>query len=93
MSASEPSDKHRRDEYDRTRKGFRDMNLEEQATFWVEATASLLARGVQEAGRVLAREMDDFFAGAPRQRSESDQRGPGPAEPETSQQRAPRDSS
>lgn len=90
MAAS--SDAHdSREDYEQARSRFDRMNLEDQATFWVQATASLLARGVQEAGRSIAREMDHFFSGA-QHRDESAEAGrPGPAEPETAQQRAPRD--
>lgn len=91
MSTRSSTDQARREEYDQTRKGFDQLNLEDQATFWVEATASLLARGVQEAGRSIAREMDHFFGGRQRPHRSEDAGGPGPAEPETAQQRAPRD--
>ena len=82
-----------RENYERTRRDFDDMSLEDQATFWVEVTASLVARGVREAGEVVAREVDCFFEGARRKgpkSSEASSGGPGPAEPETGQQRAPR---
>lgn len=77
-------------EYRRVRDTFNKMNVEEQATFLVEATASMLARGVEEAGRVVADSVNDIFR--PKTRREhrsSDGPGPGPAEPETAQQRCP----
>ncbi len=82
-----------RETYNQARDEFDRMDLEDQATFWVEATASLVARGVQEAGRSIACELDHFFAGARRRAEHRDTGGPGPAEPETAQQRAPRDAS
>lgn len=79
-----------RDEYRRTRDTFNEMDFEQQATFLVEATASMLARGVEEAGRVVADGLSDIFQ--PRKQKErrgQGAHGPGPAEPETAQQRRP----
>ena len=92
MADSHRSRKKRDDEYRRTRDSFSDMPIEDQATFLVEATASLLARGVEEVGRVVADGVDDLFQGSSRrkQRSSGKGSGPGPAEPETAQQRRPR---
>lgn len=83
----------RRDEdYRRTRDTFNEMKLEDQATFLVEATASLLARGIEETGRAVADGIDELFRPKARRTSRDapGARGPGPAEPETSQQRRPR---
>lgn len=78
------------DEYRRTRDSFNEMNVEEQATFLVEATASMLARGVEEAGRVVADGLSDIFRPRKqRKRRGKGAHGPGPAEPETAQQRRP----
>jgi hypothetical protein len=85
-----------RDEYRRTRETFKKMNVEEQATFLVEATASVLARGMEEVGRVVADGLSDLFRPKDRQRRRAAHphgpgpHGPGPAEPETAQQRRPR---
>ena len=87
--AHDSSTKH--DEYRRTRDAFDRMNVEEQASFLVEATASMLARGVEEVGRTLADGLDDLFRarGKTSSSSEKGKKGPGPAEPETAQQRRP----
>lgn len=100
MSTTHGTGSQEHDGYDRTRRDFEDMSLEDQATFWVKATASLMARSIQEAGDALVRELDSFFddgchSGAARSTSgddapDDDASGPGPAEPETGQQRAPR---
>lgn len=87
-------DSSSRERYDKTRRDFESMNLEEQATFLVEATVSTLARGIEEAGHALADGLDDVFRQARRKRSSSApeaESGPGPAEPETSQRQAPKE--
>jgi hypothetical protein len=79
------------DEYRRTRDTFNKMNVEQQATFLVEATASMVARGVEEAGRAVADGLSDIFGAQKQTKRRSEQKhGPGPAEPETAQQRRPR---
>lgn len=90
MAHSEQAGKEREENYRRARDTFNHMEPEDQATFLVEATASLLARGVKEAGRVMAEGLDELFRPA-RTSSRPGSSGPGPAEPETAQQRAPRD--
>lgn len=89
------TDSSSRDRYDQTRRDFDAMNLEEQATFLVEAGVSTLARGIEEAGHALADGLEDMFDEARRSRcSASDpttESGPGPAEPETSQRQAPKE--
>lgn len=91
MADARESRKKRDEDYQRTRDTFNDMKLEDQATFLVEATATLLARGIEEAGRVMADGIDEIFRPrtARKQRSSASE-GPGPAEPETAQQRRPR---
>lgn len=89
MAHSKQAGEEREENYRRARDTFNHMNPEDQATFLVEATASLLARGVKEAGRVVAEGLDELFRPA-RSSSRSSSNGPGPAEPETAQQRAPR---
>ena len=75
--------------YDQARRQFAELDIEEQASFLVEATASTLARGVLQVGAVLAGEIEAFLQGArPAAGPRGD--GPGPAEPETSQRRTPR---
>lgn len=92
MTNAEQARTRRDEDYRRTRDTFNHMKLEDQATFLVEATASLLARGIEEAGRVMAEGVDEIFRPA-RKRDRAEQPGgPGPAEPETAQQRPPRGS-
>jgi len=83
--------KSRHETYRHTREAFDRMKVDEQASFLVEATASVLARGVEQVGRAVADGLDELFRGAQSTASASRrERGPGPAEPETSQQRRPR---
>lgn len=91
MTDAHQSRQKRDKEYQRTRDTFNEMELEDQAAFLVEATASMLARGLEEAGRVMADGLDELFRHSTRRkRRPSGASGPGPAEPETSQQRSPR---
>lgn len=89
------TDSSSRDRYDQTRRDFDAMNLEKQATFLVEASVSMLARGIEEAGHALADGLDDVFEQARRGRGSASEpatkSGPGPAEPETSQRQAPKE--
>jgi hypothetical protein len=48
------------DSYRRIRDDFDGLDLEHQATFLVDATVSLLARGIETAARTLADEVDGF---------------------------------
>lgn len=84
--------KSRHDAYRRTRDAFDQMKTDDQATFLVQATASLVARGVEEIGRMVAGGLDDLFEGraAPSSSQSGSKHGPGPAQPETAQQRRPR---
>jgi hypothetical protein len=66
------------------------MSLEDRTRFLVEATASTLARTVEEAGRHLARGIGELFGEARERRaSAGGARRPGAAEPETAQRTAP----
>lgn len=49
-----------RDDYRRLRDDFDGLNLDHQATFLVDAVASLIAKGLETAGRTLAKEVDEF---------------------------------
>jgi len=84
--------RRRRSRYERTKHDFSELNTEEQASFLIEATASVLAQGLEEAGRRVAEELESLFRRSGR--SSSRDRGkdarPGAAEPETSQRTAPR---
>lgn len=79
------------DQYNDARRRFEDLDLEEQASFLVEAGASTLARGVREVGDVLADGLRDALRTARTRASRSGENRPGAAEPETSQRQAPRD--
>lgn len=75
--------------YENARRHFDDLDMEAQAQFLIEATASTLAQGVLYVGQALADGIEDLFREARRGPSHAAQ-GPGAAEPETSQRRAPR---
>lgn len=98
MSAHHSSrDDASRERYDRARNDFDAFDLEDKATFLVEALTATVARGVEEAGKALSDEFGELFRaarrrGASKAHSEGDApgSGPGPAEPETSQRKAPR---
>jgi hypothetical protein len=84
--------RRRRSRYERTKQDFSEMNTEEQASFLIEATASVLAQGLEEAGRRVAEELEALFrrSGRPSPRDRGEDARPGAAEPETSQRTAPR---
>lgn len=73
-------------QYDETRKNFEQLEVEEQASFLVEATATTIARGVLQAGEALSSGIEEVL----RRRRSTSSHGPGAAEPETSQRRNPR---
>ncbi|RMH63809.1 MAG: hypothetical protein D6685_07300 [Bacteroidetes bacterium] len=54
----------RREHVNRVREAFEHLGVEDRVLFLVEATASTLARGVEQAGRALAEELDRCFGGA-----------------------------
>jgi len=84
---------HDRDQstYDRTRRRFDELPPEDQARFLVEATASSLARGVEQVGQLLAEGIGRTVRRA-RRRSKKSPSGRA-AEPETAQRRRPRSDS
>ena len=59
-SSDSTSSDARDDSYRRVRDDFDGLDLEHQATFLVDATVSLLAKGIETAGRALADEVDEF---------------------------------
>ena len=59
-SSDSTSSDARDDPYRRVRDDFDGLDLEHQATFLVDATVSLLAKGIEMAGRALADEVDGF---------------------------------
>ncbi|MFB6279129.1 MAG: hypothetical protein ABEK75_06455 [Salinibacter sp.] len=77
------------DSYDQVRHDFEDLEIEERARFLVEASASTLAKGVEQVGHVLAEGLEDMMRGEHRSRRRAEESGPGAAEPETSRQQAP----
>lgn len=99
-TADDPHDAHdargagprRGSRYERTQRDFREMPLEQQAAFVIEAAASVLARGLEHIGRRLAEELDAVAhrAASGPEAERSKDAGPGPAEPETAQRTAPR---
>lgn len=78
------------DAYDDTRRRFEEMEVEQQAQFLIEASASALATGIERAGQVLADGLQDVVRRSQRSSCASEESGPGAAEPETAQRRTPR---
>jgi hypothetical protein len=86
---TDQNDTHHR--YDDARRSFDHLEVEEQARFLVEATASTLAHGLLRAGEALADGLEDALRRARKRSAPSGKkRGPGAAEPETAQRQAPR---
>ena len=79
------------DDYEQTRRRFDELEVEQQAQFLVEASASALARGIEQAGKALAEGLQDVVR-RPHRSSPASQAGSGPgaAEPETAQRQAPK---
>lgn len=86
------SDEHPHNRYDEARGRFEELDVEERASFLVEATASTLARGVEEAGQALAEGLQELARRArkPSACSQKSSGQPGAAEPETAQRQTPR---
>lgn len=85
---------HKQDpRYEQARRTFDELDIEEQASFLVEATASTLARGILEVGTRLADSLEEAIACAQQSSTAAEQSGPGPAEPETAQSRSSRSGS
>ena len=79
------------DEYEQTRRRFDELEVEQQAQFLIEASASALARGIEQAGKALAEGLQDAVRHPPRSSCASQAgSGPGAAEPETAQRQAPK---
>ena len=79
-------------QYHQAREAFDDLKIEDRAVFLLEATVSTVARGVEEAGRILADELDRLFSSFRKEEPEASRgtASPGPAEPPTAEQVAPR---
>lgn len=78
------------DRYEQTRRRFEDLEMEQQAQFLIEASASALARGIEQAGKALAQGLNDMACRARRRTSGGSEARPGAAEPETAQRQAPK---
>lgn len=85
------AEQRHRESYEEARRRFDELDADERVSFLVEATASSLAQGLEEAGRTLADGLQDIVRRA-RQSSQSaaSSARPGPAEPETAQRQSPR---
>lgn len=79
--------------YDRMRRDFEELDVEKQAQFLIEASASTLARGIEQVGEVLADGLGDVMRRTDPSAGASDRSGPGAAEPETAQRQAPKNGS
>ena len=51
-------------EYRRAREVFDELDIEDRAVFLLEATVTTFARGIEQAGRAVARELDNLFSRA-----------------------------
>jgi len=84
-----PSD----DPFHRAHRDFEALQIDEQAQFLIQASASTLARGIEQAGKVLAAGLGETMhracASTTPHKDTPDGGGPGPAEPETAQRQAP----
>lgn len=80
-----PSD----DPYDQVRRNFEELEIEKRTRFLIEASASTLAKGLEQVGHVLAEGLEDVMRQGRRSRTRSEEAGPGAAEPETAQRQAP----
>lgn len=81
------------DSYDQMHRDFEELEFEEQAQFLIEASASTLARGIEQVGQVLADGLGDVMHRSRRSSGASGTSGPGAAEPETAQRQAPKNGS
>ncbi|MGI9174782.1 MAG: hypothetical protein ACR2GR_05645 [Rhodothermales bacterium] len=79
-------------QYRQAREAFDHLKIEDRAVFLLEATVSTVARGVEDAGRVLANELDRMFSAFRQEGPEASRSAasPGPAEPPTAKKTAPR---
>jgi|GEM_PF-5424477 hypothetical protein len=53
------------EQYRRARTEFESLELEDRAVFLLEATVATVARGLDELGRLVARQLDDLFKTPP----------------------------
>lgn len=89
-----PDEEESHTDYDKTRRNFEDLDVEERARFLVEGTASTLAHGLLQAGEALADGLEEAIRQTRRRSARrSEKRGTGAAEPETAQRQSPRNGS
>ena len=79
--------------YDRMRRDFEELGFEKKAQFLIEASASTLAKGIEQVGHVLAEGLGDVMRDRRPSSGPAGRSGPGAAEPETSQRQAPKNGS
>ena len=77
-------------QYRQARRRFDELEIEEQSRFLIEATASTVAKGVVQAGALLADGLEEALRRARTASTASPGERPGPAEPETAQRQRPR---
>lgn len=53
------------EQYRRTRSEFESLEMEDRAVFLLEATVATVARGLDELGRLVARQLDELFKSPP----------------------------
>lgn len=80
------------DRYEQARRQFDELDVEERARFLINASASLLAQGLEQAGEVLADGLKEVLRQTGRPSSSAEPERPGAAEPETAQRQASRES-
>jgi hypothetical protein len=81
------------DSYDQMRHDFEELEFEKQAQFLIQASASTLAKGIEQVGQALADGLGDVMDPRRRSSGAADPSGPGAAEPETAQRQAPKNGS
>lgn len=69
------------EQYERARKEFDDLKVEDRAVFLLEATVSTIARGLEDAGRFLAEQLDNLFKTGAEAARKAEEAGKEPQEP------------
>lgn len=69
----------RKEQYKRIRMEFEDLQIEDKALFLLEATVATVARGIEQAGKGLADEIDKAFRSAAREAEAETTTGPSDA--------------
>jgi len=76
--------------YEKARAAFEQLGIEERAAFLVEAAAATLGRGLEEAGRTLARVLEDLFAAGENQGGDGESVEPEAPKPASSTRKTSR---